>query len=34
VTEVYTDATNDPNGDERWHYGRCDRPKSVLDVAC
>jgi hypothetical protein len=34
TTEVYTDATNDPNGDQRWHYGRCDRPKSVLDVAC
>ncbi|RYP88576.1 hypothetical protein EKO23_01400 [Nocardioides guangzhouensis] len=34
TTEVYTDATKDTNSDQRWSYGECDRPTSVLDVAC
>lgn len=31
-TEVYVDSTKDPNSDEKWSFGECDQPKSVLDV--
>jgi len=33
-TEVYTDSTHDENSDQKWSYGSCDEPTSVLDVAC
>jgi hypothetical protein len=34
TTEVYTDATEDENSDERWHFAKCAEPETVLDVNC
>lgn len=34
TTEIYTDSTQDEFGEKKWSYGKCDEPKSVLDVVC
>lgn len=34
TTEISTDSTQDEFGSKKWSYGKCDEPKSVLDVVC
>jgi len=34
TTEVYTDASDDENSDQAWHFASCAHPETALDVNC